>query len=125
MWKKLLLLCLVPLLFTGCRGTFTNLSATRQPRNPENLYPVGVSFLTRQKSLRDETIEPFVLVGDQSYPLRKTPIAENRWEGLIPVPPEAGEVSYRYLFKYQYDYFGGPRSDSQMSPPFELKILPQ
>src|SRR5882672_3192647 len=85
MLKKFLLILLVPLMFAGCTGTFTNLSARQQPRNANNLYSVGVAFQTRQKSLRWESVEPFVVVGGESYPLRKTPIAENRWEGLIPI----------------------------------------
>ncbi|TAL00221.1 MAG: hypothetical protein EPO07_10005 [Verrucomicrobia bacterium] len=125
MWKKLFLLLLVPLMFTGCAGTFTNLSARQQPRNPNNLYSVGVAFHTRQKSLRWESIQPMVVVNGENYPLRKTPIVENRWEGLIPVAPGTKAADYHFVFKYQYDYFGGPRSESAMSPNYHLNILGQ
>jgi len=125
MLKKLLMISLVPMMFAGCTGTFTNLSARQQPRNPNNLYSVGVAFQSRQKSLRWESVEPYVVVGSESYPLRKTPIAENRWEGLLPVPANSPGVAYRYKFKYQYDYFGGPQSDSEISPEYHLTILGQ
>jgi hypothetical protein len=113
-------------LLTGCAGTFTNLSATRQPRNANNLYPVGVSFHSRQQSMRWESIKPLVLVGKEAYPLQKTPIAENRWEGLIPVPAGSKEIEYRYKFEYDYNVFGGsPKPDSRVSSTYTLKILDQ
>src|SRR5262245_55953958 len=99
-----LILCL---LLTGCAGTFTNLSSTRQPRNANTLFQGGVSFNSRQQTLRWDSIKPFVIVGKDAYPLQKTPIAENRWEGLIPVPAGSKEIEYRYKFEFDYNVFGG------------------
>jgi len=124
MLKRILPALAVALLVTGCAGTFTNLSATRQPRNGVNLYPVGVSFVSRQQTLRWDSIKPFVLVGKEAYPLQKTPIAENRWEGLIPVPAGEKEIEYRYKFEFDYNVLGEtPKPDSRISPMFKLQIL--
>jgi hypothetical protein len=126
MLKRILPALTLAVLLTGCAGTFTNLSATRQPRNANNLYPVGVSFHSRQQSMRWESIKPLVLVGKEAYPLQKTPIAENRWEGLIPVPAGSKEIEYRYKFEYDYNVFGGsPKPDSRVSSTYTLKILDQ
>ena len=123
MWKKSLPLFFLALVLTGCSGTFTNLSASRQLRNPNNVYPVGVSFLSRQQTLRWDSIKPLVIVGNESYPMNKTPLAENRWEGLVPVPPGAKVLEYRYKFEYEYNAFGPPQSDSALSPVYKLQIL--
>jgi len=108
---------------TGCQATFTNLSAKHQVRNPNNLYPVEVALNTRQQSLRWESIQPFVMVGTESYPMRPTPLMTNRWEGLIPVPPQTNIVYYRYKFDFRYNNFGGPGIDSSSSSEYKLQLL--
>lgn len=126
MLKRILPALTLCLLLTGCAGTFTNLSASRQPRNANNLYPVGVSFVSRQQTLRWDSIKPYALIGKEAYPLQKTPIAENRWEGLIPVPAGTKEIEYRYKFEFDYNVMGGsPQPDSRVSPTYKLQILDQ
>ena len=123
MLKKLLPVLTLSLLLTGCTGTFTNLSASRQPRNAQQLYPVGVAFHSRQQTLRWDSIKPYILVGKEAYPLTKTPLAENRWEGLVPAPTDAREIEYRYKFDFDYNAFGPARSDSAVSTVYKLKLL--
>jgi len=122
MWKKILPLSLVPLVLAGC-ATFTNLTPQRQMRNANNLYPVEVAFNTRQQSLRWESIQPFVTVGAETYPMRPTLMMKNRWEGLVPVPPRMNTVSYRYKFDFKYNAVGKPpQNDSALSPEYTLRI---
>lgn len=124
MWKKVLPLLLAPLLLVGCTSTFTNLTAKKQVRNPNNLYPVEVALNTRQQSLRWDSIKPFVVIGTETYPMRQTMLMKNRWEGLIPVPPGTNRVFYHYKFDFLYNDFGRPpQPDSAISPQFKLEIL--
>jgi hypothetical protein len=122
MFKKFLVLSL-PLLLAGCAHNFTNLTPTRQVRNPENSYPVEVQFNSRQQTLRWHTIKPYVLVGSDLLPMRQTPLMKNRWEGLVPVPAGTSKVTYRYKFEYESTTFGGFENDSSLSPKYELKVL--
>lgn len=125
MWKKILPVLLAPLLLAGC-GTFTNLTPQRQVRNANNLYPVEVAFNTRQQSLRWESIQPFVNVGTDFYPMRPTLLMKNRWEGLVPVPPGTNTIRYRYKFDFKYNAVGDqPQNDSAISPEYSLRILGQ
>lgn len=121
--KKLWVLLLLPVLLGGCTATFTNLTPRQQPRNANNLYPVEVAFRSRQQSLRWETIDPKVLVGSESYPLRPVPLVRNRWEGMIPVPPGTNLIHYRYRFDFLYNAVGGPQPDSALSPTYALQIV--
>ncbi len=123
MWKKALVLLPAMLLLAGCASTITNLSATRQLRNANNLYPVEVSLDSRQQTLLWDTIRPTVIIGDDSYPMHLTRLMHNRWECLIPVPADASSQSYHYKFDYQYNAFGGPRKGSASSRTFKLQIL--
>jgi len=123
MWKKILPILLAPLFLAGC-ATFTNLSPKTQVRNANNLYPVEVAFNSHQQSLRWDSIRPFVNVGDELYPMRPTLMMTNRWEGLVPVPPEKNSVTYRYKFEFKYNVFGKqPQDDSLISPRYKLQIL--
>ena len=125
MWKKILPLLSV-LLLTGCAATFTRLTPLQQPRNPNNLYPVEVAFNSQQQSLRWESIQPYVLVNGELYPLRPVPLVQNRWEGFVPVPPGANSAEYRFKFDYKYNNMGSqPKSNSAYSPAYKLTIVDQ
>jgi hypothetical protein len=73
--------------------------------------------------LRWESIRPQIIVGDNSYPMRPTPLLTNRWEGFVPVPANANVVRYRYKFDFDYNAFGAPRQDSAMSPEYSLRVI--
>lgn len=111
------------LLGAGCTATFTNLSSLHQERNGNNLYPVEVALNSRQQTMMWGTIKPQILVGNDFYPMRATPLMTNRWEGLVPVPVGTNLVHYRYKFDYNYNAMGAPRSDSALSPEYTLRIL--
>lgn len=125
MWKKSLLLLPALVLFAGCAAVGTNLSAQRQLRNPENLYPVEVKFDSRQQALRWDSITATVIVGKESYPMRKTHLMNNRWEALIPVPANISTIAYHYKFDYLYNDFGGPKKGSASTRTYALEILDQ
>lgn len=124
MMLKRFLMVLPVLLLTGCAGTFSRLTPAMQPRNANNLYPVEVAFNSKQQSLRWDSIQPYVLVAGQLYPMRPEPMMKNRWEGLVPVPPSASSVDYRFKFDYLYNSFGkDPQPNSVFSPTYKLTIV--
>lgn len=125
MWKKTLILLPALLLLAGCATTVTNISAQRQLRNANNLYPVEVVFDSRQQSLRWDSFQVSVIVGKESYPMRLTKLMRNRWEGLIPVPAGVNTVSYHYKFDYEYTDFGKVGKGSASSKSYKLMILDQ
>ena len=123
MLKKSLPLLLLVGLATGCASTFSNLTPKSQPRNANHLYPVEVAFHSRQQSLLWETIQPFVNVGTEFYPMRPTLLMANRWEALVPVPAGKSVVQYRYKFEFKYNAVGQlPQNDSALSPNYTLRI---
>jgi hypothetical protein len=65
------------------------------------------------------------MVGDRSYPMRKVVGLPNRWECYLPVSAGTKSVEYRYKFDYFYNEFGGPQSDTSISPRFNLWIADQ
>ena len=103
---------------------FTGLSPLQQSRNASNLYQVEVAFNSQQQSLRWETIQPYVLVNGELYPLRQVPLVKNRWEGFVPVPPGVNAVDYKFKFDYKYNAVGSaPKSTSTVSPIYKLNII--
>ena len=126
MLKKILLLLPV-LLLAGCTtGQFTRLTPNTQPRNADNLYPVEVAFDSKQQALRWDSIKPYVIVNGQPTPLRAVPMLENRWEGVVSVPPGVSAVNYRFKFDYLYNAFGKvPQPNSESSRSYTLKVTDQ
>jgi hypothetical protein len=125
--KKFLPL-LPALLLVGCATshTFTRMTPSQEPRNADNQYPVEVAFTSEQQSLRWDSVHAYVLANGQSYPMRKVPIVNNRWEGYLPVPASQNSINYRFKFEYLYNSFGKePQHDSTLSPIYTLKVIGQ
>lgn len=93
--------------------------------NASNLYPVEVSFDTRQQTVRWNSIQPKIVVGSELYEMRPTPLMTNRWEGLIPVPPGTSLIHYRYKLDFQYNRMGKPGADTALSQEYSLRVLDQ
>lgn len=110
------------LFLSGCSTTITNLTPSSLPRNPANIYPFEVQFETAQKSIRENTIRPYVMVGTQTYPMEPAPVLKNRWEAQVPVPPQTNMIYYRYKFDYQFDRIPAPGESSRLSPTYQLQI---
>jgi hypothetical protein len=92
------------------------------PRNPNGIYLFEVALDTRQQTLRQETIKPYVLIGSSTYPMQSALMLNNRWEALVPVPATNKFVNYRYKFDYDYNRFGQRGSNSKLSPQYQLEI---
>ena len=125
MLKKSLPLLSLSLLLAGCATQLTNLTPQQQVRNANNLYPVEVSFNSRQQTIRWQSIQPKIVVGTEFYDMRRTPIMTNRWEGLIPAPQGTSLIHYRYRFEFQYNKMGRAGNDTALSREYTLRILDQ
>lgn len=114
---------LAALVLTGCSTTITNLTPGSQPRNANNLYPFEVQFKTSQKTIRENTIQPYVVIGAETYPMQPAPMLKNRWEAQVPVAATNNHVYYRYKFDYKYDRIPKPAESSRLSPTYQLEIV--
>ncbi|MBI1841793.1 MAG: hypothetical protein HYR88_13220 [Verrucomicrobia bacterium] len=124
MIRNALALSLLSLLLAGCANTtITNLTPSQQVRNATGIYPVEVELVTTQQSLKHETITPIIVVGSQSYPMRRTLKVDHRWEGTIPAARDQSVVNYHFKFDYDYARFGPSGRDSKLSPQYELKLV--
>jgi hypothetical protein len=122
-WFQFAAVALVSVLLGGCATTITNLTPSSHLRNANNIYPFAVQFKTSQKSIREKTIKPYVVVGADVYPMEPAPMLKNRWEAQVPVPAGTNIFYYRYKFDYQYDRIPTPGESSRLSPTYQLQIV--
>jgi hypothetical protein len=127
MLKKLTPVLLFSLVLTGCAtSTITRLTPRQAARSADGLYPIEAVLYSDQQSLRWDTIDASVLVGSQTYPMHMTPLMTNRWETLIPIPPNVDTIEYQFKLDYYYNAWGvPPQEDSMTSKVYKLKILDQ
>ena len=110
-------------LLGGCTtSSVTNLTPRLQTRNGDNAYPVEIEFKTNLRTIRRETIRPYVQIGDDNYLMRQTPVVKNRWETLVPVPPDQSFVNYRVKVDFSYNALQEPKVNSVLSSPYQLQI---
>ena len=116
-------LCL-PLLVLSCvtKSTVTNLTPTRAKRSPNNLYLIEYEWRSNQQSMRPDSITPYVVVGTETYPMRRIPKMRNRWEAYIPVPPSQKSVLYHIKVDYEYNDFGKRGKGSIKTEEYKLNI---
>lgn len=121
--KNLLLLLLGCLVLAGCAtNTITNLTSSTQPRNASGQYPLEYEWDSNMATIRPGTITPYVVIGVDLYPMRQTLRMTNRWETLVPIPPDQKSINYRFKVDYEYNRFGKPGPGSKLSPEYKLSI---
>jgi hypothetical protein len=111
------------LLLVGCATTITNLTPSHVPRSPDNLYPFEVQLETSQATIKENSLQAFVLIGTEIYPMRPVQMLKNRWEASVPIPASTNYVYYRYKFDYNYDRIGSPGKSSRLSTTYQLEIV--
>jgi hypothetical protein len=113
--------------FAGCTTistTITSLTPKREYRNNNGLYSLEAALNSRQQTLRWDSVKASVMVGTEFYPMRMTSLMTNRWETLVPIPPGATTLTYRFKFDFEYNAFGTPpKADSKLSPVYKLQIM--
>ncbi len=118
----LTLLAVAPLVIAGC-SSITNLTPSKLPRNATGFYQVEAAWNSRQRTIRDESMKPLVLIGNEVYEMRRVPRVENRWETMIPIAPDKDAVRYQFKFDYMVNSIPRALPDSKMSPEYKLQIM--
>lgn len=122
-WSVSAALPALVLFLTGCSTTITNLTPSTVPRNPQGVYPFEVEFETTQATIKEDTIQPYVMIGLEKYPMERTPMLLNRWEAVVPIPASTNLVYYRYKFDYLYNQIPEPGEGSRLSETYQLEIV--
>lgn len=122
MTKRLFLLLPIVLL-AGCATRLTNLTPQQTPRTQTHLYPFEVAMKSSQQALVWESIQPYVVIGTDLFPMRLQPMMTNRWEAMVPVPAGQNLVHYHYKFDYLVNSIGPRKPDSASSPTYSLRVL--
>ncbi len=116
-------IAVLSLVLSGCgTSSVTNLTTTRQPRNPSGIYPIEFVWDTSQQTVVAGSIKPSVVIGYDFYPMRPSLGISNRWETVIPVSADQNKVFYHFKVDYQYRTFGKPEKSSKLSPSYRLDI---
>lgn len=124
-WNFLWLLWL-PVLLGGCvvtSSSITNLTPSQLVRSNAGFYPVEIVWETNQRAVVEESIQPVVQVGTNNFVMQRTKMTKNRWEVLLPLETGASNVLYRVRVDYQFYDVPVRRSNSQMSPMYELRVV--
>jgi hypothetical protein len=111
------------LLLAGCAARFTNLTPPQVFRNETHLYPFEVAMKSSQQALVWSTIQPYVVVGSELYPMHPTPLVGDRWEALIPIRTNTSQVTYFYKVDYMVNSLGPRKPGSASSQRYVLRVL--
>ncbi len=118
--------CVFVFLGMGCAtSSITNLTPSDLPRSDAGFYRVEAAWRSNQRSIREETIEPAVIVGMMRYPMRPVPHTEGRWETMVPVGPDQEIIHYRFQFDYVQNAIARRLPNSKRSPEYLLAITPK
>jgi len=83
-------------------NTITNLTPSRLPKKENGQYMFSVEFDTRQRTMVKDSLRVSVVIGEQLYPMERTPLVPDRWETLVPIGATETQVNFHYRFEYDY-----------------------
>lgn len=72
--------------------------------------------------MEKDTIEAFVVIEENFYPMTPTKLVADRWETLLPIDPTSEKIYYRYKLDYLYKAIPDKRRGSTLSDPYQLDI---
>lgn len=108
----------------GCTTQrITNLTPRQTLRPADGLNRFEVAWASNQRAIRPDSFTPYVVVGTEFHPMQRTLLTADRWEALVPLPPDRQFVNYRFKFDYQYNGFGKVHPDSLFSETYQLEVL--
>ena len=81
-----------------------------------------IEFRSNMQAMKRETLKPYLQVGDNNYPMRRTQRMADRWETLLPVPAATNRVDYRVKVDFEYNSIPVSKPDSVLSAPYQLQI---
>lgn len=120
---KATLALVAALTISGCAtSSVTNLTPQHHARNPENVYPVDIEFRTNLRTVKWDTVRPYVQIGDDNYLMRRTAVVKDRWETLIPIPADENLVNYRIKIDFEYHALPEPQVNSVLEGPFQIIV---
>jgi len=121
---KILVFTMTVLLQTGCvKTTIVNLTPSKLPRNSQGIYRIEAAWESNQKSIRDESIQGFVVIDGNHVPMERVQVVEDRWEVLLPLDQVDEGHTYLLKFDYLYDSFPEAKPDSLRTQPYKLNIV--
>jgi len=111
------------LTISGCAtSSVTNLTPRHHVRNTENVYPVDIEFRTNLRTIKWDTVRPYVQIGEDNYLMRRTAIVKDRWETLIPISQEERVAHYRIKIDFSYSSLSEDKVNSVLSGPYQIVI---
>lgn len=116
--------CLALLLTAGCTSTrITNLTPRQVVRPPDGVVAFEARWDSNQRAIREDSFKPYVVVGTERHAMQRTALTANRWEVLVPLPPDRRFVNYHFKFDYEVQGFGRRLPNSRLTPTYQLEIL--
>jgi hypothetical protein len=114
--NKYCFLLMLPVVLAGC-NSITNLTPSQCPRDSSGYYHVEAMWTSSRTIIQQDSFKPLVVVDLQTYPMRRVPVVQDRWEAFIPVPADKDSVYYHYKFDFK-----DTKADSLMSDTYQLRI---
>lgn len=121
---KILVFTVTVLLQTGCvKTTIVNLTPSKLPRNSQGVYRFEAAWDSNQKSIREDSIQGYVVMDGVNVPMERVQVVEDRWEVMLPLDQSPEGLTYLLKFDYMYDSFPEPKPDSLRTQPYRLDIV--
>ena len=114
----------VGLLAAGCAPTSVNLTPNHPPAASNGLYPFEVQWESPRRGVKTADLKAYVVIGTNLFPMTRVANTPNRWEAVVPLPPDRTYIPYHYKFDYSYPEIRNSTVSSDFSDEYHL-IVPR
>lgn len=109
-------------LLSSCkRPSFINLTSTNISQNPSGIYTIQTEVDLQDRKIFSDSIEVFLYVGGEAYPMVKDPVNPSLWSCDYKLPSGFDEATYYYQANYLIERENG--SQAKRSQKSDLQVF--
>ncbi|MGH8020890.1 MAG: IPT/TIG domain-containing protein [Opitutaceae bacterium] len=105
-FTRLFLVAAAALLLAGCDVKIINRTPATFSENPSQVYTITAEVRVRGGVVREESVQPSIVIDGQVFPMEKSPLGENIYEYEYHLPSGRSEGAYYLLVSYETESSG-------------------
>lgn len=108
-------------LLSSCnRASFINLTSTNISQNPSGIYTIQTEVDLQDRKIFYDSIEVFLYVGGEAYPMVKDPVNPSLWSCDYKLPSGFDEATYYYQANYLIERDNGSQAKRSLKSDLQV-----
>lgn len=121
--RNTLFLLVLAALLSGCATSIQNLTSTRIPENPSNIYTISMTVENRDGAVVRDSFRPKIVIDGESYPMEPSDMDPMTFNFDYQMPRGRSQAAYYFIVEYDVQRTGVPRTRTMVSDLYNLQLI--